>query len=94
MRYSRHQNLQQLFSTTGALRVRIGFWDPLYYTLIIRNPQRSTGNYEGSYVTLLGEGRSLQLLGADAKGGHMALLMAPEVALGKVPFVGGLFWGV
>ena len=33
----------------GALRIRIGFWGPLYYTIfIIRNPQ----NYEGPFILI------------------------------------------
>ena len=31
----------------GALIIRIGFWGPLYYILIIRNHQNSIGNYFG-----------------------------------------------
>ena len=39
-------------SNVGALIIRIGFWDPLYY-LIIRKPQNSIGNYSGAYSILI-----------------------------------------
>ena len=29
----------------GALIIGIGFWGPLYYIVLIRNPQNSIGNY-------------------------------------------------
>ena len=36
-------------TTTGALKMRIGFWGPLYYNHNKEPPQNSIGNYLGPY---------------------------------------------
>ena len=46
------------FYSIGALIIRIGFWDPLYYTYN-KEPQTSIGNHLGPYIVCMPSHSSL-----------------------------------